>query len=151
MLRTKPVTPLAIVIVSASILLGCNSGEKTVVSAACNVDSVDGVGGERFAVKAKKLVVNGWAADSATKSSPKALTLHLEDKSGTTVLAVTNVKRLERSDVAAYFKEDGYRNSGFEAVVDASQIQRGDYVVKLSMKRDGTTVVCKAPKVLTIQ
>jgi len=142
---------VASIILSAYILSACSGGEKSVISSACNIDSVDGIGGERFSVIPKKLVLNGWVADSTSKSAPSEVVLYLEDRNGNAVLTVSDVKRFARPDVAEFFKEDGYKNSGFEAVADVSKIKKGVYNVRLSMKRDGIMVVCKVPKELVIK
>lgn len=87
-----------------------------------NIDSITPVqiGHQAF------LFVKGWAVDPEAKDSGGGVWTDIDGKA---YLA----DRYPRRDIAAYFKQPGYKNSGFEVYIPASSLSPGAHKLSLQI------------------
>ncbi len=79
------------------------------------------------------LLVEGWAYDSTARSTGRALLLVVDG-----ARAFQAEYGISRPDVATFFRNETYRNSGYEAVVPASAFSVGQHTVNLMLlSKDG--------------
>jgi hypothetical protein len=120
------------------------------IATGCQLDSVGGLGGDKWTAKPGAIKVSGWALDNVKKTAPENVTLQINNANGG-VVALSTGKRLDRSDVASHFKEPGYLKSGLVAEIDASKLPRGEYTFSVVMSQGNAFSYCAANGKLTIQ
>jgi hypothetical protein len=102
----------------------------------CYVDWVNGelAQSEGNVVGETQLRLTGWAVDHAAAALPEAITVLLTDGRAEYSLEPT---RTDRPDVAAYFGNQNYLRSGFDADGPVDAVPPGHYQVLILLTRSG--------------
>jgi hypothetical protein len=85
------------------------------------------------------LSIQGWIAESQNNLGDGSFVATLTTESGSTYIAP--LARSKRPDVAIYFKSDALQNSGFQASINAEELE-GNISVGLARKITGEWVAC---------
>lgn len=115
----------------------------------CHIDSVNDKSGEgpqshTVSRSGTPLKVTGWGAISVKNgvaATDIAISLKPEFADGLRFFAAT--AKLNRPDVAAYFKNPASVDTGFSAVIDLSDAQLGNYVLEVIQHKDGKNFKCQ--------
>jgi hypothetical protein len=86
------------------------------------------------------LTVQGWIAESKDKLGDDKFVITLTEKDGTTYIAP--IVRDKRPDVAAYYKSDALKNSGYKAVIKSDGFS-GPIILGMGKKVSGTIILCR--------
>lgn len=137
-----------------AVTAGCDPDDSasrtiTAFSDKCSLDTIDGKPDPLVRVKAGVVEFAGWAVDSTTHTVPATLQVFLKD-SGSFSYSLEAPHRIDRPDVAAAFKQDGFLKSGFLFQADLSSLKPGAYALSLKMPDDGRLVACPVKKNLVI-
>jgi hypothetical protein len=127
---------------SGAVALG-RSSIKLIVQPAGEQLSIDTVNGSVVVqeVKAgaafsipydKPVTITGWVVDPVTRQPASTVQIAIDGK-----IVGRAVYGKQRSDVAAAFHEPDYTSSGFEAVVPAGSVDRGDHILRLAITSSG--------------
>lgn len=146
-----------IALMSAAVLAaiaGCAPDDSasrvvTVLSDKCSLDAINGKTDPLVRVKAGVVEFGGWAVDSTTNTVPATLQVFLKD-SGSFSYSLEAPHKIDRPDVAAAFKQDGFLKSGFLFQADLSSLKPGAYALSLKMPDDGRLVTCPVKKNIVI-
>jgi hypothetical protein len=95
---------------------------------------------------ASPLYVRGWLAVSVERAEvPEESYFALLRADGFAYLL--RLPKSARPDVAAHFGKPPLANSGFEGVLDAARVPRGDYILGFARKFGGRLELCAQPRV----
>lgn len=85
--------------------------------------------------------LEGWAVDDAGKSVPETVVIELYNaKTGAKYYAPASRQTRDRSDVADFFKEPGFKKAGYIAKADIASVPAGEYEVIVVQVIDGKAV-----------
>lgn len=98
-----------------------------------------------------KVVFRGWAYDATNHTVPAVVRVQLASPEGVVVKLSHVATRVERTDVANYFKDTRLLHSGFEAVLDGNLLIPGSYQLYIAQYTESTQMVCETQRVLTIK
>jgi len=119
----------------------------------CNMDSVNGadwsINPKPFvAAQNDTILIRGWGVDEMLKRIPSSVFLRVQ--LGERIL-YSETKNMERVDVAKYFNEEYYKNSGFQANVSLSHLSPGEYQLMIVMTFPDKAILCSAGRVLVVK
>jgi hypothetical protein len=108
----------------------------------CNLDQLDGAAaaGELQPQNRSAFSVAGWGADVGNGLAPTSTYFVLRDAAGQ--LWFQQAQTVSRPDVAAHFGIPALTLSGYQAVVDATQLPSGDYDVQVAMQFSDHSLLC---------
>jgi hypothetical protein len=118
----------------------------------CNIDSLQSPTAQDWSTQAGRLLVRGWAYDSANSSIPAVLRVQLASTTGTqhTVLSEA-ARRVERLDVANHFRDTRLLNAGFEAMLDANRLPSGSYTLSIVQYAPNAHSLCLNERTVQIK
>lgn len=92
--------------------------------------------------------ISGWGVDAQTKRAPSAIFVRVQ--SGGRVFYAEAAKT-DRADVAQYFKEDYYKNSGYKADVSLKGLPQGEYQAMIVMTFPDKAILCASGRTLIVK
>ncbi len=84
-----------------------------------------------------KLLVQGWGAVEGEDSSTQNVRFLLTDDTGE--MAAFSTLRVQRSDVAEYYENESYLNSGFLSEIPLEYLEDGRYTLAFFIENNGVT------------
>lgn len=121
---------------------------------ACNFDSIDGKDRDLASFSMKKgqqLHVVGWAAVSVEEEVlPTDVVLALQNNQDTKIAYYAATAKEKREDVALYFKKPALVDSGFNTLIDLSDLVTGQYMLKIVQHKEDKNIVCMITKIINV-
>ena len=119
-------------------------GQTFEIGGKCNMETINGVGwSSSLPINQKStLLITGWGVDEKRKLAPKAIFLRLQDEAAHEFYVQT--ESIARPDVAGYFKEDYFSNSGNQVNVDISDLPAATYDAMIVMDVNDKSILCSS-------
>lgn len=139
-----PTGPVKLTSISNNALASANSGGM------CSIDAVSGLGATNNAftmTPSKSMVFGGWAA-ATDKTTPGHIILVLK---GTESFQVPGSTGGQRPDVAKAFNSPNLAQSGFNFVVDATNLPKGTYQLMVLEPGINPPALCDTHKTLVLE
>ena len=118
----------------------------------CNIEFIDGASfGANPSLTKGRFVIRGWLGDaSGLRPADATLVLSREGVDSKTLLPIS--LNVARPDVEAYYSgTKGLSQSGFEAAVDVSSQQPGQFHLYLAYAIDGQGYICDNGRVVQLR
>lgn len=118
----------------------------------CNMDTINGTswGVEPHSASQKDTVtIGGWGLDNQKKQLPSSIFIRV--KSGDRNFYTEAKAKTQRIDVAEYFKEDYYKDAGYQADVSLSALPPGDYQAMIVMAFPDKSILCANGRTLRVK
>lgn len=125
--------------------------QKFSMGGKCNMETINGGSWGTDAVvvhQADVISVTGWGVDDQAKRTPRSVFLRVQ--TGNRVF-YSEAEGVERADVAQYFKEDYYKNSGYQANVSLAGLSPGEYQAMIVMTFSDKAVLCASGRTLILK
>lgn len=126
------------------------------VSANCNLEAIDGVSVpdmNPIVPRERKFAVTGWLVDDVSKNVPAELSVRVYSISGDgRIWQFPATVGIERSDVhAVQGNTPEVLNSGFQSMLDLSDLKPAQYRLRLAYQRGDKLVVCDNGRSITLR
>ncbi len=110
----------------------------------CNMETINGEPwASNLPVDQKKpLLITGWGVDDKRKLAPKAIFFRVQDEAVHEFYV--QAEAIARPDVAGYFKEDYFSQSGYQVNIDISDLPAATYDAMIVMDVNGKTILCSS-------
>jgi hypothetical protein len=126
-------------------------GNKTFeLGAKCNMETLGGKPWSSILPidQKKTLIITGWGVDDKRKLAPKAIFLRVQDEAANEFYV--QAEPTSRPDVAGYFKEDYFTQSGYLVNVDVSDLPAATYDAMIIMDVSSKTILCSSGRKFVI-
>lgn len=116
----------------------------------CNTEELSGGpwGASSKGDSSRLLKVSGWGVDDKRKMAPKAVYLRVQDNAANEYYVAAQL--VPRPDVAAYYKEEYFSQSGYQVTVDIRSLPASTYQVMIIMDVGGITILCSSGATLVV-
>ncbi|OGW46078.1 MAG: hypothetical protein A2Y66_00500 [Nitrospirae bacterium RBG_13_41_22] len=117
----------------------------------CNMETINGINWDINKVifhQSDAVSIVGWGVDAQTKRAPSSIFIRVQS-GGRAFYA--KAASTERADVAQYFKEDYYKNSGYKADVSLKGLPQGEYHAMIVMTFPDKAILCASGRTLIVK
>ncbi len=156
--RTYTMRSLLVVSLFSIYLTGCVKDDKPAAQfppiysvGSCQLDKMLPSSSKDWVTSPGKITVEGWGYDGIVGNIPPTVKIHLRSSTGALVLSSSEAERIDRPDVAAFFKQESLLKAGFRSVLDTTLLPLGQYKMSVSMYQSSAFLLCETDRVLTIK
>lgn len=117
----------------------------------CNMETLNGLPWENDAKSVadnKPLTITGWGVDDTRKLTPKSTYLRVQDKVGREFYVAA--QPVSRTDVADYFGERYFTQSGYQITASIEDLPLGTYSAMIVMDIEGKSLLCANGRFFTV-
>jgi hypothetical protein len=117
----------------------------------CNMETINDIKWETNKVDFHQndaVSIIGWGVDAQTKQAPQSVFIRVQSDGR---VYYAEAAKTDRPDVAQYFKEDYYKNSGYKADVSLKGLPQGEYQAMIVMTFRDKAILCASGRILIVK